>query len=1098
MKVLAPLTILLLAVTAAGWCGATDLPDENDMRLLRTPDIHGEWIAFSYGGNLWIVGANGGEARRLTSHVGYESNPKFSPDGKHIAFQGDYDGNRDIFVIPAVGGEPVRLTYHPGRDRMIDWQPDGASLRFQSGHTSHSGSDVRLWTVPVAGGLPTPLIMPTGGLSSYSPDGQRIAYNRMTREHRTWKRYKGGMAQDIWIYIFEANDTQRVTDWAGSDNFPMWHADTIYYTGDQTGRLQIWAYDLATGQHRQVTNHKEYDVKYPSLGPNAIVYENGGWLYILDLATEKSRKVTVSLHDDRIYTRSARKEVAKLINAGDIAPDAKRAVFGARGDIFTLPAEKGNVRNLTSTPGIRERNPVWSPDGKWIAYFSDESGEHEIYLRPSDGKGETKQLTKRNKQYLLDLEWSPDSENLLFNDAALNLYWVDVERGNVRQIDQSDSDEIDDYAWSPDSRWVAYARTETNQFRSIFLYNLEDNEITRVTTDFTDDTSPTFDPTGKYLYFTSSRHFNPTLAGYDRKPLWTNQDGLYLVTLQQDEPNPFAPESDEVGVKEDDEDEENGDEEEEDENGEKEDAEEEKPETEIDLEGIGDRIVEMDVEPGNYFDLEAAEGKLFYLSRPLQPGGGRGGQSSRTSLMVFVMEDREAKSVLEKVSGYTLSADGEKILYGSDGSFGIVDAAPEQKPAEKPLRTGEMTARVDPRAEWEQIFRDAWRLERDFFYDPGMHGVDWDHMYDRYGQLVPYVAHRFDLDYLLGELIGELSSSHSYVRSTGDNPQVEQVGIGLLGCDFVIDAKSGRYAFATIFTERDWNRDQRTPLYGPGIDVKKGEYLLAVDGIELTADTNPYALFEGKVDQQVVLKVGPRTDGKDSREVTVEPIGSESGLRYEAWVQTNRRKVDEMSGGKIGYLHLPNTAVAGQQGFAKGYYPQLRKDGLIIDERFNGGGFIPDFFMNVMRQKLVNLWKPRYGQNWRTPGSAYLGHLTMLCNGYAGSGGDALPYYFKFYELGPVIGTRTWGGLVGISRGIRLMDGGGVTFPEFGFFNLEGEWEVENHGVEPTIPVDNLPHEVIDGRDPQLEKAVELLLQQIKEDPVRLPDNERFPRDKTR
>jgi tricorn protease len=506
-------------------------------------------------------------------------------------------------------------------------------------------------------------------------------------------------------------------------------------------------------------------------------------------------------------------------------------------------------------------------------------------------------------------------------------------------------------------------------------------------------------------------------------------------------------------------------------------------------------MVALDVEAGNYFGLAFSKGNLFYVSRPFAAGGGRGNGNGRSSIKLFDMEEREEKTVLEGAGSFTLSADGKKIFYRMRGQFGIVDAKADQKPAKETLRTGELEARVDPRAEWRQMFRDAWRQERDFFYDPGMHGVNWDHMYERYGQMVPYVAHGSDFTYLLGELIGELNSSHSYARP-GDRPDPKRVGTGLLGCDFTVDRESGRYRFGRIFTDRDWNSDTPTPLHQPGVEVKLDDYLLSVDGVELKTGTNPYSLLENKVGKQVVLKVGPGPSDKDSREITVVPIASEFNLRYEAWVQDNRRKVDELSGGKIGYLHMPNTAVGGQIGFAKGYYPNLRKEGLIIDERFNGGGFIPDFFMNILRQKLVNLWKPRYGQDWRTPGTAFLGHMAMISNGYAGSGGDALPYYFKYYELGEVIGTRTWGGLVGISRGIRLMDGGGVTFPEFGLFNVNGQWDVENHGVDPTIVVDNLPHEEIAGRDAQLETAVKVLLEKIKAQPVEAPSHGDFPRNK--
>ncbi|HPF70385.1 MAG TPA: PDZ domain-containing protein [Candidatus Krumholzibacteria bacterium] len=1097
----AVLTILLACTALAGFARAADpvdgAPDFNDARLLRMPDIHGDTIVFVYAGDLWTVPVGGGEAKRLTSTVGYLSQPKFSPDGSTIAFTGNYDGNEDVYVIPATGGEPVRLTWHPGYDRVIDWEPDGRSVRFQSARESHTGRDLQLYTVSRDGGLPVRIVLPTGGLSSWSPDGTRLAYNRISRELRTWKRYKGGMAQDVWIYDFTKNKSRRLTDWVGTDNFPMWSGDTVYFTSDRTGRLQIWAHDLKTDQERQVTDHGEYDVKFPSLGDGRIVYENGGWLYVLDLATGQSKKVTVALHSDNTVARSGLRKVADLIGGGDLAPDAKRAVFDARGDIFTVPAEKGDVRNLTATPGIRERDPVWSPDGRQVAYLSDRSGEYQVWVRPADGSGQEKQLTKTSGAWQYGMSWSPDNKHLLVSDAAMNLWIVDADSGDLKKIDQGDSDDIMQASWSPDSGWVVYSKAEANTFRSIFLYQVDGGKVHRVTSDFTDDTAPCFDDEGKYLFFASARNFNPTLGGYDLKPIWADMDGLYVATLKKDEANPFPPESDETEVKADDEKGKDADKDK-DEGKDKDKKDGDKEGTKpvvIDLEGLADRVTALDVPPGQYGGLHFADGKLFYFSRPFTPGGGRGNGRAKASVMVFDMKDREAKTVLSPVDGFSLSADGKKLMYASRGSWGIVDAKADQKPAEKPLRTDEMAARVDPRAEWRQMFRDAWRQERDFFYDPGMHGVDWQHMYERYGQLIPYVAHGADFSYVVGELIGELNSSHSYVRP-GDMPRAERVGTGLLGCTFGLDAKSGRYTLARILSERDWNGGTETPLHGPGLQVNTGEYLLKVDGVELKAPMNPYSLFEGKVGKQVVLELAPKADGKDSRTVTVVPVADDDDLRYEAWVQANRRRVDELSGGRIGYLHMPNTAVGGQQGFAKGYFPNLRKEGLIVDERFNGGGFIPDFVMNTLRQKLVNLWKPRYGQEWRTPGTAFAGHLAMVSNGYAGSGGDALPYYFKYYELGPVIGTRTWGGLVGISRGIGLMDGGSVTFPEFGLFNLDGKWDVENHGVDPTIEIDNLPEDEIAGRDPQLEKAVEVLLQKIKDEPVQVPTSGAFPRDK--
>jgi tricorn protease len=1099
-------TVLLAGLVCGPTLAAAAAVQEADlenMRLLRMPDIHGRTVVFVYAGDLWTVSVQGGEARRLTSSAGFESNPKFSPDGAWIAFTGEYDGNTDVYVMPARGGEPRRLTYHPGSDRVIGWEPDGRRIRFQSGRQSHTGRDLQLHTVDREGGLPERMILPEAGLSSWSPDGKRLAFNRITREERTWKRYQGGMAQNVWIYDFARNTTQKVTDWLGTDNFPMWHGETIYYTSDRAaGRLNIWAWHEPSGEHRQITFHDRYDVKFPSLGPDAIVYEHGGWLYVLDLTREATapRRLEISVRSDNVWARPALRSVDDKLHEMDISPDGNRAVISARGDLFSLPAAKGPVRNLTATADVRERMPAWSPDGLTLAYLSDESGEYEIYLRPADGSGQPRRLTEGLGGWIYSLRWSPDGKHLLVGNAALSLLLVDTDRGRIKTIDQGITGPVTDGTWSASSDWIAYTRPESNGFRSLRLYELKSGKVHPVTDDFTSEGNPCFDSEGQYLFFTSARHLNPTLGGFDLHPLWANRDGIYLVTLRADLPHPFPPEADtvKVGGGDDDDDADKGN----DEDKAKDRGKDRKRGKDagseplrIDLDGLADRMVALDVTPSNYFGLRFADGKLFYLDRPFTPGGGRGNQSATTSLKFYDLKEREEKTVLAKLSSYVMSADGKKLLYRDGSTLGIVAAKADQQPAEKPLRTKDMKALVDPRAEYRQMLREAWRLQRDFFYDPNLHGVDWNLMWERYSELLPYVSHGADFTYLVGELIAELNAGHAYARP-GDRPRHPRIGTGLLGCDFALDERSGRYRFERVLTERDWNSDTDTPLFGPGRTVAPGEYLLAVNGTELRAPQNPYSLFIDQVGEQITLRVGPRPDGKDSREITVVTIRSEAPLRYNAWVEHNRRRVDELSGGKIGYLHLPNTAVGGQQGFARGYYPQLRKDALIIDERYNGGGFIPDFFMNILRQRLVNLWRPRYGQDWRTPGTAFLGHLAMLSNAYAGSGGDALPYYFKFYELGPVIGTRTWGGLVGISRTIPLLDGGNVTFPEFGIYSLDGEWVVENYGVDPDIHVDNLPHEVIAGRDPQLEKAVEVLLERIAREPIVLPEVEEFPQDR--
>jgi tricorn protease len=722
-----------------------------------------------------------------------------------------------------------------------------------------------------------------------------------------------------------------------------------------------------------------------------------------------------------------------------------------------------------------------------LSWFSDASGEYQLTLRRGDGSGEERRLTSGSGTYYVGLNWSPDSRKLLTYDAAMMLRWVDAESGAQHDIGRSPTERSFDAQWSPDSRWVAFAEAEDNELSSIFLFDTEKGTRSRVTTSMTDDTSPAFSPDGKYLYFASERSFQPRFGPYDQVPLWSETTCLYLVTLQADAPHPFPPESDEVAVA-DGEDGKDGDETDDGKkDDEKKDGEGKKVEpTVIDLEGLGNRIVALDVPPGDYSGLAAAEGKLFYLKAGADGDGGE--------VMVFDLEKREAEIVLAKADGFELDAKGEKLLYRDGKTYGIVAAAADQKPAEKPLRVEEMKARSDPRAEWRQMFHDAWRLESDFFYDPGMHGVGWDHMRERYGQLVPYVTDRRDLDYILGELIGELGAGHAYVNGSDEAPRAKPVGVGLLGADFRLDAASGRYRLVGILTERDWNEDQRTPLSGPGIDVRDGDYLLAVDGKPLQAPTNPYALFENKVDVRTVLTVADKPGGVE-REVVVLPIASDTGLRYVRWVEGNRRKVAELTGGKVGYLHLPDTAVDGVQAFAQAYYPQVRLEGLIIDERYNSGGFIPDFLLNILGQDILNLWKPRYGRDWRTPGTAFHGPMVMVSNSHAGSGGDALPYYFKKYGLGKVVGTRTWGGLIGISSRIPLMDGGLVTFPEFGLFNLEGAWDVENHGVDPDIVVENLPEEVNRGRDPQLERAVAEVLAAMKSR-TDLPSAPEFPRDR--
>ncbi len=1070
-----------------------------ETRLLRFPDIYRDKIVFVYAGDLWTVSAEGGMARRLTSFDGYEVFPKFSPDGRLIAFTGSYDGNGDVYVIPAKGGEPRRLTYRPGTgqpsgglsldDWVVDWFPGGKEILFRSAREAFPSR--KLFRISVDGGFPESLKLPEAGLASFSPDGGKIAYNRKSREFRTWKRYYGGTAQDIWIYDLNTDAVKRITKWKGTDNFPMWSGDKIYFTSDREHTLNIYCYDLKTEKIRKITHHKEYDVKWPSLGPGAIVYENGGYLYVLDLSTEKTKKISVEVPSERIFARPTWEKVDDLIFDFGLSPSAKRAVFSARGEIFTVPEEKGEVRNITQTPAIREIYPAWSPDGKWVAYLSDKTGEYELYIRPGDGSGEERRITYDGQCFRFGPVWSPDSKKLLYSDKKLRLFYVDIDKKEPMLVDRAEVSEIHDYVWSPDNRWIAYSKNNPSYFASIYLYSLDKEKVYKITGELTDDFYPVFDPEGKYLYFISARTFSPIFSDFERSDyVYRNTRNIYLITLQADTLSPFAPESDEEKGGEE---KEGEDEEKEKEKGKEKKKEEKKPkEIHIDLENIDQRVVGVPIKSGNYMALSATEGKILYLALPpIWEYDGDGGPQN--ALRMYDLKEKEENTLISGIDAYRICSKGDKILYKSGNTYGIIEAKKgKNKVGDGKLNTSGMEMKVDPRGEWRQIFEEAWRLERDFFYDPNMHGVDWEAMKKRYGQLLPYVAHRWDLTYLIGEMIGELTTSHTYVGG-GKMPKTKPVEVGLLGADLQPDKKSGFYRFKKIYKGENWKKDRRAPLTEPGVTVKEGDYLIAVNGREVHYPANPYQFLEKTVDKQVKIKVNDKPEAKGAREMTVKPAGSEYMLRYLDWVERNRRRVEEATDGRVGYIHVPNTSLWGLNEFSRSFFAQTRKDGLILDVRYNGGGMIPDMFIEHLKREILSLWSPREGLLGRTPSTALYGHMVCIINEYAGSGGDALPYYFREAGLGPLVGTRTWGGLVGISRRIPLIDGGYVTCPEIAFINLKGEWDVENHGVDPDFEVDNRPDLVIKGGDPQLEKAIEVIMKKLKEEPKTLPERPKYP-----
>jgi tricorn protease len=1005
--------------------------------------------------------------------------------------------------MPAEGGEPQRLTYRPGTDQpsggvtfddwVVDWFPNGKEILFRSAREAFPAA--RLYRISVEGGFPEALKLPESGFASFSPDGSKIAYNRKSREFRTWKRYFGGTSQDVWIYDLKTDAVERITDWKGTDNLPMWHGNKIYFTSDREHTLNIYCYDLDTKDTRKITNHNEYDVKWPGSGPGAIVYENGGYLYVLDLTTEQTKKISVEVPAERLLTRPTWENVGDLVRDYSLSPSAKRALFTARGEVFTVPEEKGEVRNLTQTPVIREALAAWSPDGKWIAYLSDRTGEYELYIRPQDGSGEEERITRDGECYRFSPRWSPDSKKLLYSDKKLRLFYVDVERKEPVLVDRAEVSEIHDYVWSSDSKWIAYSKNNPAWFASLYLYSVDKRKVHRITGDLTDDFSPVFDPEGKHLYFISARTFSPIFSDFERSDyVYRNTRNIYLVTLQADSLSPFAPESDEEEVKKDEEEDKEEDEEDEDKKKDKDkDKDKEKSkDIKIDFENIEQRVVGVPIKSGNYTALAATKGKLFYLALPAiwERGGSEGGQNE---LRMFDMKEREENTLISGINNYDISSDGEKIIYKSGNTYGIIDAKKGgNKVGDGKLSTSGMEMKVDPQGEWKQIFEEAWRLERDFFYDPDMHGVDWEGMKNKYGQLVPHVAHRWDLTYLIGELIGELTTSHTYVGG-GKMPRSKPVNVGLLGADFEPDKKSGFYRFKKIFKGENWEKKRRAPLTEPGVVVKEGEYLIAVNGDEVRYPANPYQYFEKTVGKQVKIKVNDKPSAEDAREVTVKPAGSEYMLRYLDWVETNRKRVEEATDGRVGYIHVPNTSLWGLNEFSRSFYAQARKEGLVVDVRYNGGGMIPDMFVEHLQRRILSLWSRREGLLSRTPSVALHGHMVCIINEYAGSGGDAFPYYFRELELGPLVGTRTWGGLVGISRGIPLMDGGYVTVPEFAFINLEGQWDVENYGVDPDIEVDNRPDLVIKGQDPQLERAIQEVMKKLKEEPKRLPERPEYP-----
>lgn len=1198
------LSMLLVFPAVLGVLPAAQADRKPHAGMMRYADVSATQIVFVYRERLWLVPREGGTAVTLAAPPGVVSFPRFSPDGQTVAFVGNYDGGTDLYTIPVAGGAPFRVTHHPGGETLCNWTPDG-KLLFFAGEYVGDGEQTKLFVVPAAGGPPEQLPVPYGTFGTISPDGAWLAYTPYTRDFATWKRYQGGMASDIWLFNLRDHKSRRITEWPGTDSQPMWQGDKVYYLSDDgpSHRLNIWVYDTKNHKREQITQFSEWDVKWPAIGPGPkgdgeIVFQNGVDLYLLDLKSRQSKVVEISVPGDLPAIRPQRVDVKDSIQSGDISTTGKRAVFEARGDIWTVPAQKGSPRNLTRTSGAAERFPAWSPDNRWIAYLSDQTGEYELYLARADGKGEPRQMTEGGKAYRMNLIWSPDSKRLLFSDktGALYMYTLPVElmptekkegaegepnepaappegAGELKLIDVDPWASAPMVSWSHDSNWIAYTRNGDNRQPAIWLYSVPTGEKHQVTSSMFNDTWPAFDRKGDYLFFATNRHFaEPIYEDVGSTFVYANTDTLAVVPLREKVGSPWAPKSDEEtiaapkepkkdGEKDKDKDKGKDKKRDKDQDNKKqpegdaeqgpaesspageeaedrpqeapadaekpaekpaEKAKEEQKPIEIELAGFEQRAIRLPVKPGAFTNLTVnSDGKLLYVRRQ-KPGG-----PDSASLKIFDLNDekKEEKTVLDGVGGFGISADGKKILVFKGDTYAIVDAAPDQK-LDKPMSLTGMSALINPREEWRQIFNEAWRLQRDYFYDPNMHGVDWLAMREHYGKMLDDCVSRADVSYVIRELISELNVGHAYYwgGNSGGGPSTPT---GLLGCDF--ELVDGAYRIKSVLQGGAWDMDARGPLSQPGVNVKEGDYLLAVNGVPVDAQKDVWAAFVGlapgrtvtlTVSDKPTLEPTPfvpaeekkepekKDDKKDEKKddkpeltrtgqrdvlVTLTSPDEDGALRYRAWVERNRAYVEQKTAGKVGYLHVPDTGIRGQNELFRQFYGQVDKAALIIDERWNGGGQLPHRFVELLNRPPTNYWARRDGHDWPSPPDAHQGPKCMLINGAAGSGGDAFPYYFRHAKLGKLIGMRTWGGLVGISGNPGLIDGAVVTVPTFAFYKLNGTWGIEGHGVDPDIEVVDDPALMVDGGDPQLDRAIAEMLEELKTNPYKPPTRPPYP-----
>jgi tricorn protease len=1086
------LFVLLLAPALAGAINVTDT------RMLTQPAISKTHVAFVYAGDLWVAGLDGRNVRRLTSVQG-ASNPAFSPDGSLVAFTAQYEGNADVYIVPVAGGVPTRLTWHPGRDVVQGFTPDGSAVLFTSGRMAFTGAHTQLFTVPVKGGSPTQLEIPNASRAAFSPDGTRLGYNPLPEAFGQWKHYRGGRASTIWLYQFANHSVEQIPQPAGRSNDvdPMWIGDLFYFRSDRNGEFNLFSFDPRTKTVTQLSSHNDFPVLGASAGGGKIVYEQAGYLHVLDPAAGQHARLNIGVTADLVDLRPRFAKGTKYIRNADLSPSGARAVFEFRGDIVTVPAEKGDPRNLTATTGANERSPIWSPDGKSIAYFSDASGEYQLVVESQDGKGQPKSYPLVGAGFYENPAWSPDSRKIAYTDNSWSVYWIDIETGVAKKIG---SEKVGPSrtlapAWAPDSRWIVYTLGGQTYIQTVYVYSVEQDKSFAVTDGLSEVSEPAFDQSGKYLYFFASTDAGPVKDWF----AMSNADmritkGIYLAVLKKDLPSPLAKESDE----------EKGTAKDTAKDAAKDTAKDAKPKdppaagaapgdkpkdapkpvepVTIDFDGLSHRILALPLPVADYTGLRAGEAGQIFFIRTIDGKG---------ALHHYDLNTRKDETLLPEVNDYSLSGDGKKLMYRSATTWAIGPAKGKIEPGTGKLAVEAIEVKIDPPAEWKQIFAEAWRINRDFFYATNMHGADWPLMRQKYSAFLPDLATRDDLNRVIQWMCSELGVGHHRVGGGDYRAEPATVPGGLLGADYSIE--NGRYRFKKVYGGLNWNPELRSPLTEPGVDVKTGEYLLAVAGQDLRPPANLYALFENTSGKIVEITVGPNPDGTASRTVSVVPVASENALRNRDWVEGNLKKVNDATGGRVAYVYVPNTTTQGHTYFKRYFYPQAHKDAIIVDERFNGGGQIADYYIDMLRRPFVSYWNMRYGEDLPTPTGSIQGPRVMLINEMAGSGGDLLPWMWRKFKMGPLVGKRTWGGLVGTLGFPVLMDGGSVTAPNLAIWTAEEGWTVENEGVPPDIEVEQTPADVIAGRDPQLEKAIQVVMDELKKNPPAKPKRPAYP-----